>query len=144
MDKVDGVEGANNTAISITEEVKAITINITNLILLYKLGNINNHHVEKFECCKDFPILNILFAGNCSMAAIEANKKNGTSLSINPNIKDNPYSSGIIKKSGGLLKPVNHGDNSLKIKPLGESKKIKPTAIVMWGIARRGDIIILR
>jgi hypothetical protein len=65
------------------------------------------------------------------MAAMEANKKNGVSLSINPNIKDNPYSSGIIKKSGGRLKPVSHGDNNLKISPLGDNKKIKPTAIVM-------------
>ena len=95
MDNVDGVDGDNTKAISITEEVNAITINITNLILLYKLGKIIRHHVEKLECCKDFPTLNSLFAGNCSSAAIEVNKKNGISFSTKPKIKLNPNSSGI-------------------------------------------------
>ena len=62
---------------------------------------------------------------------------------MRPKTKNIPYSSGIIKKLGGLSKPVNHGEINLKNNPLGENKKINPTAIVMCGKAKRGDIIIL-
>ena len=91
MDNVLGVVGARIKAISITEEEKAITINITNLILWYIIGNSNSHQVEKTECCKDLPTLNIFLDGNCSKAAIEVNKKKGISLRVNPKIKDSPY-----------------------------------------------------
>ena len=60
-----------------------------------------------------------------------------------PKIKNIPYSSGIIKKLGGLSKPVSHGEINLNIKPLGENKKIKPIAIVICGKAKRGAIISL-
>ena len=50
MAKVEGVDGANNNDMSTTDAAKAMTINITNLIFLYINGNINIHHVEKFEC----------------------------------------------------------------------------------------------
>ena len=95
MDNVLGVVGARIKAISITEEEKAMTINITNFIRWYIIGNNNNHQVENVECCKDLPTLNIFLDGNCSKAAIEVNKKKGISLSVNPKIKDKPYWSGM-------------------------------------------------
>ena len=107
-------------------------------------GNINIAHIEKLECWRVLPILKILAVGNCSNADKEINIKKGTSFRTKPRIKKKPYSSGIIKKLGGLSKPVNQGEINLKKRPLGENKKMIPTAIVIWGNARKGVIKNLR
>ena len=143
MAKVDGVDGASNNDMSTTDAANAITINTTNLSFLYINGNINIHHVEKLECWRDLPILRTCLVGNCSKADIEISKKKGVSFKMRPKIKNIPYSSGIINKLGGLSKPVSHGEINLNIKPLGENKKINPTAIVICGKAKRGAIISL-
>ena len=39
-------------------------------------------------------------------------------------------------------KNKDHGEKSLKNKPLGENINIKPIAMVIWGRARNGDIIV--
>ena len=129
--RVDGVDGAKSRDISKTEAAKAMTIKTINLILLYINGNNKMHQIEKVECCKDFPTLRKFLAPNCSIADIETSIKKGISFKTNPSIKKKPYSSGKIKKFGGLSKPVNHGEKSLKNKPLGENINIKPIAIVI-------------
>ena len=144
MAKVDGVDGAKSRDISKTEAAKAMTIKTINLILLYINGNNKIHQTEKVECCNDFPTLRNFLAPNCSIADIETNIKKGISFKTSPSIKKNPYSSGKIKKFGGLSKPVNHGEKSLKNKPLGENINIKPIPIVIWGRARNGDIIVFK
>ena len=107
-------------------------------------GNIIIAHIEKHECWRVLPILKIFVVGNCSNADKEINIKKGISFKTKPRIKKKPYSSGIIKKFGGLSKPVNQGEINLKKRPLGENKKIIPTAVVIWGNARKGDIKYLR
>ena len=128
---------------STTEAVKAITMKMTSLIFLYINGNIKIHHDEKLEFWRDLPRSNICLAENCWIADKDTKIKKGISFKISPKIKKKPYSSGIIKKFGGLSNPVNQGENNLKNKPLGENRNINPIAIVIWGNAIKGDIIIL-
>ena len=47
-----------------------------------------------------------------------------------------------MKKFGGLSDPVNQGETNLKNRPLGEKRNINPIAIVIWGSAINGDIIV--
>ena len=106
-------------------------------------GKIKIHHEEKLEFWRDLPRSNIFFAENSCKADKDTKIKNGISFKISPKIKKSPYSSGIIKIFGGLSKPVNQGEINLKNKPLGEKRNINPIAIVIWGNAIKGDIIIL-
>ncbi len=140
---MDGVEGAKINDISTTEAVKAITMNTTSLIFLYICGKIKTHHDEKLEFCRVLPRSNIFLAENCCIADKDTNIKNGVSFKISPKIKNRPYSSGIIKKFGGLSNPVSQGEINLKNRPLGEKININPTAIVICGKAIKGDINIL-
>ena len=116
---------------------------ITSLIFLYIRGKTKIHHDVKLEFWRDLPRSNICLAENCWIADKDTKIKKGISFKISPKIKKKPYSSGIIKKFGGLSNPVNQGENNLKNKPLGEKRNINPIAIVIWGNAIKGDIIIL-
>ena len=60
------------------------------------IGNININQVEKFECWNDFPKSKYFFEENSLKADKDTKTRNGISLSIRPNIKRNPYSSGNI------------------------------------------------
>jgi len=127
---------------STTDDENAIIIKITNLILLYMFGNININQFEKLECWKDFPRSKNFVEGNSLKAESETRIRNGISFNNKPKIKNIPYSSGKIKKFGGLSKPVNHGESDLSNKPLGDNRKIKPIAMVMCGRAIKGEITI--
>ena len=105
-------------------------------------GNIIIAHIEKYECWRVLPILKIFDVGNCSNADKEINIKKGISFKTKPRIKKKPYSSGIIKKFGGLSKPVSQGEKNLSNNPLGEKRKIKPIAIVICGRAIKGEMKI--
>ena len=107
-------------------------------------GNININQVEKLEYWNDFPKSKNFDEENSLKADKDTKTRKGISLSIRPNIKRKPYSSGNIKVLGGLSKPVKQGDTDLKNNPLGDNKKIKPIAIVTCGRAIKGDIIIFR
>ena len=108
------------------------------------IGNININQVEKLECWNDFPKSKNFIEENSLKADKDTKTRNGISLSIRPNIKRKPYSSGNIKVFGGLSKPVNQGETDLNNRPLGDKRKIKPIAIVMWGRAIKGDMMIFR
>ena len=60
------------------------------------IGNININQVEKLECWNDFPKSKYFVEENSLKADKDTKTKNGISLSISPNIKRKPYSSGNI------------------------------------------------
>ena len=71
------------------------------------------------------------------------NNKKGISFTINPNIRENPYKSGAMFKSGGFCHPVAQGEKLLEIQPLGWIKNNTPIATVMCGTEINGAIIFL-
>ena len=95
-DRVEGVDCAKSKDMSTTDDENAIIINITSLIFLYIIGNININQVEKLECWNVFPKSKNLIEENSLKADKETNMRNGISFNISPNIKKKPSASGNI------------------------------------------------
>ena len=91
---------------------------------------------------KVLPILAKSLPGNWESAFIDINKKNGVSFNINPKIRKIPKSSGNRFVFCGLLWSKMKEWYNLKTIPLDENKYEIPTAIITWGKAINGAIIL--